>query len=264
MATKFLPGLVSIEGLDFNAAFSPNGQSFYFSRSQNGQWDIFISQFTNGSWSKPVPASFCDEKYSEADPAFSPDGKLFFISNQPRQGKLMRKDFDIWYIEPKEGGTWSEATNLSEVNSDSSEYYIYFAANRNLYFGSSRPGGYGSEDIYVSRFVNGAYTLPRNLGPTINSPASEHDPCVSDDERFIIFKSENRDDGFGQADLYFSKIDEEQNWTPAQNLGARINTDGYEYCPYFTPDGRFFFFSSQNDIMWMDRKVLEEIVNAKD
>ncbi|HEY0656230.1 MAG TPA: hypothetical protein VGD65_24015, partial [Chryseosolibacter sp.] len=98
-ATRFLPGLVSVDGLDFNSAFSPDGQSFYFSRSQNGQWDIYVSHYTKPSWTTPVRASFCDEKYSEADPAFSPDGKLFFISNRPRQGETMRKDFDIWYVQ---------------------------------------------------------------------------------------------------------------------------------------------------------------------
>lgn len=260
-AITFLPGLVSVDGLDFNSGFSPDGQSFYFSRSQNGQWDIFVSHYTKGSWSNPVRTSFCDEKYSEADPAFSPDGKLFFISNKPRQAETTRKDFDIWYVEENDAGGWSSATNVVAVNSDSSEYYVSFSANGNLYFGSSRPGGCGHEDIYVSRFVNGAYTNPENLGANINSPESEHDPCVSIDERFIVFKSENRDDGFGEADLYFSTLDDDKRlWNRAQNLGAKINTKSYEYCPYFSPDGKYFFFSSQYDIMWMDMQVLRRII----
>jgi Tol biopolymer transport system component len=259
-ATKFLPGLVSIDGLDFNAAFSRDGKSFYFSRSVNGQWDIFVCQYQGRAWSKPVAVSFGDEKYSEADPAFSPDGKLFFISNRPRGSELTRKDFDIWYVEQADGERWSEPQNLREVNSDSSEYYISFSHSGNLYFGSSRPGGFGQEDIYVSRLVAGAYTHPKNLGPNVNSSESEHDPCVSNDEHLIIFKSENRDDGFGQADLYFSTLDETKTWMPAKNLGARVNTTGYEYCPYFSPDGKYFFFSSQSDIMWMDMHVLQKIL----
>jgi Tol biopolymer transport system component len=260
LAIEFLPGLVSVDGLDFNSVFSPDGQSFYFSRSVNGQWDIFVCKYDGFSWGKPVGVSFSDETYSEADPAFSPDGKLFFISNRPRQGELKKDDFDIWYVEQAGEGRWSKPQNLLEVNSDSSEYYISFSQNGNLYFGSSRPVGFGSDDIYVSRFVEGRYTSPENLGSNINSPASEHDPCVSPDERLIVFKSENREDGFGQADLYFSTIDQTQAWMPATNFGAAINTEGYEYCPYFSPDGKYFFFSSQSDIMWIDMRVVQKLL----
>jgi Tol biopolymer transport system component len=260
VAIKFLPDLVSVNGLDFNSAFSPDGKSFYFSRSVNGQWDIFVSSYEGRAWSQPIAVFFGDENYSDADPAFSPDGTLFFISNRPRGSEPARKDFDIWYVEQAGGGMWSKPQNLSVVNSDSSEYYISFSENGNLYFGSSRPEGFGGEDIYVSRLSDGAYTTPENVGANINSPESEHDPCVSKDERLIVFKSENRVDGFGQADLYFSTLDETETWVPAKNLGASINTTGYEYCPYFSPDGKYFFFSSQGDILWMDLRVVKELL----
>ena len=41
-----------------------------------------------------------------------------------------------------------------------------------LYFGSHRPGGFGSVDIYVSQraSTNDPWGTPQNLGQTINSP----------------------------------------------------------------------------------------------
>lgn len=263
LARKFLPGVVCADGLDFNSAFSPDGKSFYFSRSSKGKWDILVSKYENERWNDPVVASFSEEEYSEADPMFSPDGKLYFISNRPRANEAFKNNFDIWYVEPRARDAWSGPINPAEVNSDSSEYYVSFSANGNLYFGSSRPGGYGSEDIYVSHLVNGKYATPKNLGPQINSPQSEHDPAVSPNERLVIFKSENRSDGFGQADLYFSTLDNSSGWKPAQNLGPRINTNTYEYCPYFTPDGKFFFFSSQRDVMWIDMNTVRNIVKGQ-
>lgn len=260
VAIPFLPGLVSVEGLDFNATFSPDGQSFYFSRSYNGQWDIFVSEYNGQTWSRPICVPFSDEKYSEADPMFSPDGKLFFISNRPREQEQTRSDFDIWYLEPTGNQKWSAPQNLTEVNSDSTEYYVSFSKTGDLYFGSSRPGGYGSEDIYVSRLVNGVHSPPENLGANINSSYSDHDPCLTVDGRTIVFKSEGRDDGFGQADLYFSTLDGNGRWRPAKNLGRGINTDSYEYCPYFSPDGKFFFFSSQHDVMWVDVRGIKRVV----
>ncbi|MBK8233541.1 MAG: PD40 domain-containing protein [Candidatus Eisenbacteria bacterium] len=46
---------------------------------------------------------------------------------------------------------------------------------------SRRPGGYGSSDLYVSFHQAGAWTTPRNLGPSINSTYIEDGPFVSSD-----------------------------------------------------------------------------------
>ena len=87
VALLFLPDLVSNtakDSLDFNAAFSPNGHSFYFTRPVNGKWQIFISSYTGVRWTKSEPAEFNEPNYSQADPAFGPDNNLYFISNRPR------------------------------------------------------------------------------------------------------------------------------------------------------------------------------------
>ncbi len=256
----FLPGIVSGNGLDFNACFSPKGDAFYFSRSNGGQWDIYETINNGKKWSKPTLAAF-SERYSEADPTFAPDGRLFFISNRPTQANPNKSDYDIWFIRPLESGGWSQPENLTEVNSDSSEYYISFSENGNLYFGSSRPGGFGAEDIYISHLTKGKYTTPQNLGQTINSAQSEHDPCISKDERYLIFKSENRPDGFGEADLYCSKISGGGGWMQAVNLGQKINTSTYEYCPYVSPDSRYFFFSSESDVKWISMEYLRKHID---
>src|SRR4051812_15621128 len=78
-AIIFLPNVVSKDGLDFNSVFSPDGKSFYFTRSKNRQWDIYVTTHDGKNWSEPVLTPFSDTTYSEADPAFSADGKLYFI-----------------------------------------------------------------------------------------------------------------------------------------------------------------------------------------
>ena len=257
---SFMPNVVSSQGLDFNAAFSPDGKSFFFSRSNNGQWDIYVSRHNGARWSNPILASFSDSKFSEADPAFSPDGKLYFISNRPKQLGDSLSDFDIWFIEPIDTGAWTEPENFARINSDSAEYYISFSTNGNVYFGSSRAGGFGAEDIYRSRLVNGQYSVPENLGPAINSPESDHDPCIWPNEELLIFKSENRGNSYGQADLYVSRSMPANQWTQAVNLGDKFNTETYEYCPYLTPDQKYFFFSSELDVKWIDANFLESYV----
>lgn len=258
-ALTFLPGLVSKDSLDFNASFSPDGKSFYFSRSKNRQSKIYVSHHNGVSWTEPVLASFTGgAQYAEADPAFGPDGKLYFISNRPKNHLDSLSDYDIWFVIPLTNGGWSAPENLTSINSDSSEFYISFSANGNLYFASSRKGGFGEEDIYVSKWKNGQYTQPENLGPAINSTKSEYDPGILASGDLIIFTSSNREDSFGGADLYCSRLNDNKQWLQAVNLGKSFNTKTREFCPYFSPDLNYFFFSSEGDVKWIDIKYFKK------
>ena len=247
---KFMPGTVTSDNLDFNSAYSPDGKSFYFCRSENSKWVIYVTKFEGNTWSTPSPADFYDARYSEADPVFAPDGSLYYISNRPRNEADTLKDHDIWKVKPTGENQWSEPLNISIVNSDSNEFYISFAANGNLYFASSRQGGFGQEDIYISHYENNPYAQPVNVGAEINSQGSDHDPLIDENERFLIFTSSDRKDSFGQADLYVAKR-RGKKWEYAVNLGERFNTPTYEYCPYVSPDNRFFFYSSESDVKWV-------------
>lgn len=261
-ALRFLPGIVSMDSLDFNAAFSPDGKSFYFSRSKNRQSKIYFTQYDGVKWCEPVFASFTgNEKYAEADPLFAADGKLYFISNRPKDASDNIPDYDIWFVSPLGDGRWSAAENLKSVNTDSSEFYISFAKNGNLYFASSRSGGYGQEDIYVSKLVNNQYTTAENLGPMINTDKSEYDPCISAKEDLLIFASSNRENGLGAADLYCSRL-LNRKWLPALNLKPPFSTNTRDFCPYFSPDAKYFFFSSEGDVKWISIQTLNKRVKT--
>jgi Tol biopolymer transport system component len=257
IAIPFLPGLVSKDSLDFNAAFSPDGKAFYFTRSENKQLKMYVSHHDGRNWAEPIRVPFTETKYSDADPAFAPDGKLYFISNRPKDSSDTLPDYDIWFIAPLTEESWSEPENLTSINSDSSEFYISFSKNGNLYFSSSRKGGFGEEDIYVSRLINEQYATPENTGPSINSEKSEYDPAISADEEFIVFTSSNREDTFGGGDLYCSRLMDDKNWKQAVNLGKAFNTKTREYCAYFSPDFNYFFFTSEKDVKWIDARFLK-------
>lgn len=249
-AIVFLPGIVSGDSFDFNACFSADGKSYYFTRNENDRTLIYVIRHDGTRWSSPQLASFTDTAWSQADPAFAPDGKMYFISNRPKDANDTLRDFDIWFSTPLPDGEWSAPENFKAINSDSNEYYMSFTATGNVYFGSSREGSMGQEDIYVSRFENGGYTVPENLGVAINTDKAEFDPFITHDEKLIIFASSKRDDGFGGADLYYSRF-ENGAWTKAANLGSHINTATRDFCPYISQDGKFFFFSSNRDVKWI-------------
>src|SRR3990170_3849204 len=94
IALPYLPGIVSSDSLDFNAAFTPDGKSFFFARSLKGKYKIFVSHFDGKNWTKAISAPFSEQEYSEADPFITSDGTVYFISDRPRDALDTLADFD--------------------------------------------------------------------------------------------------------------------------------------------------------------------------
>jgi Tol biopolymer transport system component len=241
--TMFAPGMISTEDMELNAAFTPDGRTLYFTkRTPKAQlWTILVSTLKESRWSTPRVAEFSGQ-YADFDPFISPDGsQLFFSSNRPAPGKV-KKDFDIWMVKKTAAG-WTTAASLTDINTESQEFYSSVSNNGTLYFSSNREGGKGSGDIYRSRLVDGKYSKPENLGDAINSKYMDGDPYIAPDESFLIFVSYNRPEGLGDADLYIS-LNQNGTWTAAKNLGAPINSSTVDFCPNMSPDGKYFFFTS--------------------
>lgn len=240
----FGTGVISTGDFDSHPAFTPDGKTLYFVRSTPtfSLWTILVSQFVKGKWSTPQVAPFSGQ-YSDADPFITADGsRLYFISNRPVAGQSA-PNLDIWVMEKTAAG-WGEPKNLgAPINSPGSEWYPTVAANGTIYFGSDRAGGKGRTDIYRSRFINGQYSEPENLGDAINTQFNEFEPLIAPDESFLIFMGGGRADARGGFDLYLS-YNRSGGWTKPENLGDRINSSGNEYAPTISPDGKYFFWTS--------------------
>ena len=44
-------------------------------------------------------------------------------------------------------------------------------------------------------------------------------------------------------------------------MGEKINTDGHELCPFVTGDGKYLFYTSNEDIYWIDSGIIESLRN---
>jgi hypothetical protein len=135
------------------------------------------------------------------------------------------------------------ATNLGAiVNSSSGDFQPYVSPDGlSLYFASTRPGGSGREDIWVTtRATTGdAWTPPTNLGSSVNNQYWEKEPCVSADGLTLYFESSRPNGTNNFPHIYFSTrptIDDPWGW--AQNLGQVnrecagpcISADGLSLC----------------------------------
>jgi hypothetical protein len=89
--------------------------------------------------------------------------------------------------------------------------------------------------------------------------ASEYDPGISMDEKIIVFSSSARVDTFGGADLYASVIDEKKGeWQQVVHLTAKFNTVSREFCSYFSSDSKYFFYSSEGDVKWINANAIRQ------
>lgn len=173
------------------------------------------------------------------------DDVLYFAST--RAGGL--GGFDIWYSRRGDNGAWGDPVNFTEVNSSADE--LCPTAHRNgktFLFVSTRAGGCGVEDIYMTRLhTTRGWAAPQNLGCTVNSAGSEAGPYLLDNE---LYFSSTRAGGFASeaagavpdSDIYVSVFDGEAFGTPT--LVPGVNTAQNDARPNLRRDGLEMFFDS--------------------
>jgi len=124
---------------------------------------------------------------------------------------------------------WGTPVNLGAViNGGSSETQLGIAPNgKSLYVMSTRAGGFGDADIWVSsKQPDGTWGPLVNLGPVVNSSALEASPTLSIDGHYLYFAS-RRSGGFGGLDCWRthrSDPNDDFAWEPPENLGPTVNT----------------------------------------
>jgi tetratricopeptide (TPR) repeat protein len=129
------------------------------------------------------------------------------------------------------------------ANQDCGEAYPSASRNGSVYFFSWRRQDRRGDDIFRSRFQDGAFQEVERLPWPLNTEFNELDPCVAPDEGYLVFSS-GRSGGFGGGDNYISFQREDGSWTHPINLGQPLNSSSYDLCANGTPDGSYFFFTS--------------------
>ncbi|MHC1707181.1 MAG: OmpA family protein [Bacteroidales bacterium] len=81
---------------------------------------------------------------------------------------------DLYVMFRQNNGQWTEPLRLGDsINSQGGECTAFLASdNRTLYFSTDGLGGYGSNDIFMSRRKDESWTnwsTPLNIGPSVNS-----------------------------------------------------------------------------------------------
>lgn len=257
----FAPGLISLDGeRELNAVYSPDGRIFMFTRSIDGVFKMFFSyRRDDGTWQEPrmAPVSKTYPNHRDADMAFSPAGDwVYFISDRPLPGYSLER-YNIWRSRVTPEGLVTPEPLGPHINGPGHELYPLLVADGSLYFSAVRDDSIGARDSYRVQYRDGNFEAPVNLGPGINSDVDEGDIYVSPDETYIIHVSAGRSDSLGGADLYISFRQDDGSWGQGIHMGANINSEEADYCPMLTPDGKYFYYTQGNDLMWVDAAIID-------
>ncbi|MFT3915093.1 MAG: hypothetical protein QM704_13515 [Anaeromyxobacteraceae bacterium] len=246
---RFLEGVVSTGDDDAHVAFTPDGQTMYFLRSTPdfAHWTVMESRRSGAGWTPPEVAPWSGE-WDDGDVFVTRDGAhLYFISNRPTDGgDLPRPDTELWVMDRRADGRWGPPRHLEELSSPADEWFPTLSDDGTIYFGSERPGGAGKSDLWRARWLGDRFGPPENLGPAVNGPDAEIEPLVSGDGRTLVFAARGRAGGAGQYDLFVSFACA-GGFTPPRPLGAGVNSEGWDFGPRLSPDGRTFYFTSNRN-----------------
>jgi len=206
------------------------------------QSDIYVSEGSGDKYLKAQKGNdLINSAYDDQAVGLSDDATTLFVyfDNIKEVGDI--------YTSTRAGRRFSEISKLGvNVNSSSLETSASVSADGNtLFFTSSRSGGYGGLDLYMTRKLpTGEWALPQNIGNQINTIYNEDFPTLSADGQTLYFCSEGHE-SMGGYDIFTSTWDPESNsWSAPSNIGYPINTSDDNLTISFTEDGVHAYVSA--------------------
>jgi hypothetical protein len=184
---------------DLDPFVSPDGKQLFFvstrpdvgaaSASSKKDMDIWVASRSGAEWNTPRRLENVNSEGKEGSPSVARDGTLYFFSD--REGGSGK---NALYESRLVSGRYEPAKRLpSVVNAGPSDTSPFIAPNgKTLLFYSTREGGFGKADLYVSYKKHGKWTASANLGSIVNSADSDYNPAVSPDGQELFFGRNSR------------------------------------------------------------------------
>ena len=181
------------------------------------------------------------EGYNSAGVSFSADGKTMYFTRAKLDVNSLEES-RIFYA-PRTDSGWGAAKELEGVNGDYLAMHPYegeLFGNRVLFFSSDMEGGFGGFDLYYSTMDGDNFSLPVNLGSSINTSGDDVTPFY---QSGTLYYSTDGRPGFGGFDIWYA------TWNGAAfeeitNMGFNYNSAQDDQYLRFTPDGSSGFMTS--------------------
>ncbi len=225
-----LPGLVNTAGAEDSPFITPDGDTLYFfftpdltvpvgQQIRDGVTGIYLSTKVDGEWGRPQGIVLQDPGKLALDGCPFVDGDVMWFCSA-RAGYTGVH----WFTAEYAHGAWRNWTNADfnpeyevgelDISRDGTE----------LYFASSRSGGRGGLDIWVSEWVDGGWSEPQNVA-AVNSVDGEGWPAVNPEgdelwfsRNFGIWRSKRVNGAWQEPELVVSPLAGEPTIDAAGNV----------------------------------------------
>lgn len=222
--------------------------------------NIYYSNVVEGEYTDgvPMPGASNDPAESEVIVGMSGDGAKMLLMKgfEGISGDIFEGDFSddrLGNIHPLD----------RKVNSKAREIAASFSEDGNsIYFVSDRDGGYGGTDIWIIKKVpTGAWGVPFNAGPEVNTELDEDFPNLSPDGKFLYFSSKGHF-SMGGYDIFKAKWNPDSNrFMNPRNLGYPINSVDDDMNFRISRTGRYGYMSALREDGFGDYDIYRITIN---
>lgn len=241
----FVPGIISAPDFsEYSDSFSPDGRAYYFYRfSQTSEAVLLFSKVIDGKWSVPEQLEVTSENIAFEPYVTLDNQRLYFAWGYPVPPG--QPQFPYFFIERTQDG-WSETKydgqGMFLSSSQDAQLYTTDMSSRNV-----------DGKTYLAKIsvIDGEFTDYERLYIE-NSWGNPAHPCIAPDGSYILF-----DVGSGNY-LFVSFKKADGTWEEPIDL-TKHGFDPMAGGAYISPDGKYLFFSLNNDIWWVDIKVIENL-----
>lgn len=196
-----------------------------------------------------------NSQYIEHSPLLSPDGKTLYFSRQYHPDNVGGVDDneDIWFSKlDEETGEWLPAENLGPpLNTEGPNFISAISQDdvgNTVFLLGNRYEKRGRMSVGVSTAImtaDGVIQKPENLEIEnyYNYNINVDQYITSNNE--VMLMAVERDDTYGDRDLYVSFKEGKNEWSEPLNVGGILNTADEEASPFIAQDNETVYFSSR-------------------
>lgn len=208
-------------GIEGTFAYDGPGRKLYFSKKDKKGNELYEATYKDGKWTDVRKLEITGVKtrtkktvekgsslaiarwvYRENvvlnfyNPSLSKEGSRIYFSGVFKAGKGER---DVWYIDKERSSVWSFPQSPGDaINTESTDDYALVVGDSVMFFASSRPGGKGGMDLYVSYLDGKSWSPAQNL-ESMNTSSNDYNLVFAQLMPYFI---SDRPGGKGGADIY--------------------------------------------------------------
>jgi hypothetical protein len=177
--------------------------------------------------------------YNDGPAAYRPDGaEVIFMRSQFSGSNRLTPEAgfqsSLFVADVNANGLWENIRPFPFNGTGwSCAWPVYGENGRTLYFASDRPDGFGGYDIWMCQRQGDDWSVPVNLGATVNSPGHEITPFLAGQS---LYFASDWHPGLGGFDI-FRALRHEDKFQAVFHAGSGVNSPADDLGLILRPDG---------------------------